>query len=244
MNPPYAFLDWDSVFFNRKIGRLLPAHGDAGFLQAALAQAREEGYDLLYWYARPTEANHEAAMASGGWLADRKRTYLHGLEGLRTDDLRVNWFIDRAPEIGEGEAADPELEQLAITAGVESRFLRDPGFSQADFERLYREWIRKSQSRKLAEEVLYIEDFGRKRAMLTLGLKMGRPDIGLIATDADYRGRGMAGDLVRASLVWAINRDYREAQVLTQAENTGACAFYEALGYRVEREDWVYHFWL
>ena len=89
-----------------------------------------------------------------------------------------------------------------------------------------------------------IEDFGRKRAMLTLGLRMGRPDIGLVATEADYRGRGMAGDLVRASLIWAINRDHREAQVVTQAENAGACRFYEALGYRVEREDWVYHFWL
>ncbi len=244
MNPPYAFLDWDSMFFNRKLGRLLPAHADAEFLKTALEQASEEGYDLLYWFAKPADSNHAAAEANGGWLADRKRTYLHRLENLSAEDLMVNWFIDRAPETGEDEPVDPELQALAFAAGVESRFLRDPRFSQADFERLYREWMRKSLTRELAEEVLCIEDFGKKRAMLTLGLRMGRPDIGLVATASDYRGRGMAGDLVRASLVWAINRDYREAQVVTQAENAGACAFYEALGYRVEREDWVYHFWL
>jgi dTDP-4-amino-4,6-dideoxy-D-galactose acyltransferase len=240
MQPPYEPLDWDTGFFGVRTGRLLPVRFDAGALGEALDAARAEGYGLLYWFALPGNDNAAAADAHGGWLADRKRTYVHDLEGLAADDLVVNWFIEswKAPE------PDAELVDLALAAGVQSRFLRDPRFGREAFERLYGEWMRRSVNRELAEEVLFIEDFGRKRAMLTLGLRMGRPDIGLVATEADYRGRGMAGDLVRASLIWAINRDHREAQVVTQAENAGACRFYEALGYRVEREDWVYHFWL
>ncbi len=210
-----------------------------GDVREAVSNARDEGYKLLYWSARPEPANHTAALASGGQLMDCKRTYVHPLESLTPGDLVVNWFIESYRE----PAPDKELEALALAAGEHSRFRRDPGFGEALFRRLYLAWIRNSVSRAFAEEVLFIEDFGHKRAMLTLGLHRGRPDIGLVATEAAYRGRGMAGDLVRASLIWAINRDYREAQVTTQAENSGACAFYEAMGYSLEREDWIYHFW-
>jgi dTDP-4-amino-4,6-dideoxy-D-galactose acyltransferase len=240
MNAPFDALPWDTEFFGVKTGRLLPVNIDQATLANALADARKEGYGLLYWFAKTNVSNHAAATTNGGFLADSKRTYVHALENLRPMDLTVNWFIEsyREPE------PDVELIRLALAAGEHSRFLRDPRFGRDAFERLYREWIRKSVRRELAEEVLFVEDFGQKRAMLTLGLRMGRPDIGLVATAADYRGRGMAGDLVRASLVWAINRHYREAQVLTQAQNTGACRFYEALGYTVEKEENVYHFWL
>lgn len=239
MQTPYRILPWDSRFFGFTVGRILPAHLTATELADALQRAKGEGYTVLYWAARPDQENYDAALAAGGALMDRKRTYVHNLEKLDLNDLTVNWFIESYRQA----EPDEELQRLALAAGEHSRFLRDPRFGESAFERLYLEWIRNSVRRDFAEEVLFIEDFGRKRAMLTLGLDRGRPDIGLVATEADYRGKGMAGDLVRASLVWAINRDYREAQVSTQAENTGACAFYEAMGYRLEREDWIYHFW-
>ena len=239
MQKPYTLLEWDSAFFGYPVGRILPVRMTAEALGDCLAEARNDGYAVLYWSAKPELDNHESAVAAGGALMDRKRTYVHDLDKLNPADLIVNWFIEsfRKPE------PDAELESLALAAGEHSRFRRDPRFGQEAFRRLYLQWIRNSVSREFAEEVLFIEDFGHKRAMLTLGLHKGRPDIGLVATEAAYRGRGMAGDLVRASLVWAINRDYREAQVTTQAENIGACAFYEAMGYTLEREDWIYHFW-
>ncbi|MBI1193569.1 MAG: GNAT family N-acetyltransferase [Bacteroidetes bacterium] len=239
MENPYSSLDWDSRFFGFPVGKILPGRMQAADLGQALEQARSEGYRLLYWAAKPEPENAAAAASAGGELMDRKRVYVHDLEGIHATDLIVNWFIEsyRKP------MPDADMEALALAAGEHSRFRRDPRFGPEAFKRLYLTWIRNSVNRSFAEEVLFIEDFGIKRALLTIGLHMGRPDIGLVATDAAYRGRGMAGDLVRASLVWAINRDYREAQVTTQAENTGACAFYEAMGYKMEREDWIYHFW-
>ena len=239
MENPYSSLDWDSRFFGYPVGKILPGRMQAADLSRALEKARAEGFRLLYWAARPEPGNAEAAASVGGELMDRKRVYLHDLAEIDPADLIVNWFIEsyRKP------MPDADMEALALAAGEHSRFRRDPRFGEEAFKRLYLTWIRNSVNRSFAEEVLFIEDFGKKRAMLTIGLHMGRPDIGLVATEAAYRGRGMAGDLVRASLVWAINRDYREAQVTTQAENTGACAFYEAMGYKLEREDWIYHFW-
>ncbi len=239
MENPYSSLDWDSRFFGYPVGKILPVRMQAVDLGRTLEQARNEGYRLLYWAARPESENAEAAASVGGALMDRKRIYVHNLEEIDPADLIVNWFIEsyRKP------MPDTDMEALALAAGEHSRFRRDTRFGEQAFKRLYLTWIRNSVNRSFAEEVLFIEDFGKKRALLTIGLHRGRPDIGLLATEAAYRGRGMAGDLVRASLVWAINRDYREAQVTTQAENEGACAFYEAMGYKLEREDWIYHFW-
>ncbi len=233
-------LDWDSHFFGFRVGRCNEPDLPQDALGEGLQQARSEGCRVVYWPASNRKENEVAAAALGGKLMDQRRTYVRSLEGLSAADLVVNWFIESYRR----SLPDAELEELALQAGEYSRFRRDPGFGQESFERLYRAWIRNSVSRSIAEEVLFIEDFGLKRALLTLGLQNGRPDIGLLATQTEYRGRGMAADLVRASLIWAINRDYQEAQVCTQAENAGACAFYEAMGYAVEREEWIYHFWL
>ena len=91
---------------------------------------------------------------------------------------------------------------------------------------------------------MYVEDFGKVRSMLTIALKEGRPAVDLVATHPDYEGRGMAGDLMRSAIVWAINRGYQEMSVVTQATNEPANRFYENLGFSVEREELVFHFWL
>jgi dTDP-4-amino-4,6-dideoxy-D-galactose acyltransferase len=239
MENPFSTLDWDTRFFGFPVGKILPGRMSGADLRRAVSRAGQEGFRLLYWAAKPEPGNAEAATEAGGLLMDRKRVYVHDLQQLHASDLVVNWFIESYRKT----LPDADMEALALAAGEHSRFRRDPRFGEEAFRRLYLTWIRNSVNRSFAEEVLFIEDFGVKRALLTIGLHMGRPDIGLLATEAAYRGRGMAGDLVRASLVWAINRDYREAQVTTQAENKGACAFYEAMGYTLEREDWIYHFW-
>ncbi len=232
-------LEWDSHFFGFKVGRLLPGPWSAADLEEALQEARAGGYRVLYGNTMPDPAQEECLADAGGLLADKRRTYVRDLSGLSGADLVVNWFIEsyRKPR------PDAALEELALAAGQYSRFRRDPGFGQQAFERLYRTWIARAVDRSYARELLCIEDFGVIRAMMTLDLQNGRPDIGLIATAASHRGRGMAADLVKAGLVWAINRGYEEAQVCTQAENTAACAFYEAMGYRLEREEWIVHFW-
>lgn len=233
-----TLLEFDTALFGFKTGRIQTADKSAEALQLQLDAAKQEGYRVLYWFTDQT--GEAAGTQAGGLLADRKRTYARSTNGFGYFDLLGNWFISSYKE----DKPDQELYQLAFAAGAYSRFQTDPGFGREGFEKLYAKWIEKSVSRELAKEVLYIEDFGQKRAMLTLGIKNDRPDIGLVATAADYRGRGMAGDLIKSSIVWAINRDYKEVQVVTQGDNRGACKLYESLGYKMESEELVFHFWL
>jgi hypothetical protein len=43
---------------------------------------------------------------------------------------------------------------------------------------------------------------------------------------------------------WARQRGIYIGRVVTQGANHRACALYEACGYRLERAENVYHFWL
>ncbi|MFT7589121.1 MAG: dTDP-4-amino-4,6-dideoxy-D-galactose acyltransferase [Limisphaerales bacterium] len=238
MTESIQYLPFDSELFGFKVGRLNPGQLAKTDLTELLSEAKKAGFKVLYW--NTTEDKQSSAVEAGGFLADRKRTYVRDTTSFGYFDLLGNWFISSYKE----DSSNADLIELAYGSGKHSRFLKDPKFGRANFEKLYALWMEKSVSREIANEVLYIEDFGKIRAMLTLGVKNNRPDIGLVATSESYRGRGMAGDLIKSSIVWGINRGYKEVQVVTQGENKGACALYESYGYKLESEEFVFHFWL
>lgn len=80
--------------------------------------------------------------------------------------------------------------------------------------------------------------------MVTLGVKNGRGDIGLFAVDPSMRRRNLGVALVRAAQEWTRRKGLRFAQVVTQGKNIAACRLYEKCGYRIEKVDFFYHFWL
>ena len=61
-----------------------------------------------------------------------------------------------------------------------------------------------------------------------------------VATDPDWRGRGLAGELVRTLMVWGADQGARAVGLQTQVENTAAQAVYRRLGLR--RELYRYHY--
>ena len=230
-------LDYDSELFGFRVGRITSA-SDRESLSSDLEKARAEGYKVLYWSTVPEQA--EMGKELGGRLADLRRTYARDITTMGHFELAANWFICA----WNAEEDVPErLFELAEIAGHESRF-NDPGFGKDGLRKLYRDWVRRSANRESAEELLYVEDFGTSRSRLTIELKEGRPQIGLVATRSEDAGRGMAGDLVRSAVVWSINRGYKELAVVTQSANESANRFYRKLGFEVEREEAVFHFWL
>lgn len=221
---------WDSEFF--------------GFPVAAFEYQPDQRFELdsqyrlIYGFGPADEAWRKQAEAHGGVLIDQAVDYEIDLQQLSHMDHAVNHFVES--HFGQPDEA---LYDLALIAGHDSRFRRDPRFPEGSFERMYRIWIERSAKRELAEEVLFIEDFARKVAMLTIELKDDIPRIGLVSTAEDYQSRGLASDLVKAAWVWAINRNYDRMRVRTQVSNAGACRFYEKLGFQKREEEWIFHFW-
>ena len=77
--------------------------------------------------------------------------------------------------------------------------------------------------------------------MITLISKNERGDIRLVAVDAKCRGKNSA-QVIYAALKYFIKKDYTKAQVVTQKSST--LAIYTKMGFRREKIDNFYHFWL
>lgn len=243
MKNNYAVLDWDSTFFGFTVARVLPQNLDFKQLDETLLTMRQENVTLAYWAASPTdEESVAAARRCNGFLADKKVTFvIDADEMLQRDSSTISEAIVE-------EYADlyptPELEALALQAGVYSRFRVDPRIPEGRFVDLYKLWINNSVNKKIADAVLIVRKEGKAVGMVTVGRKGDRADIGLIAVDDSMRGKGLGLTLVRAAQEWALNKGFTSAQVVTQGENISACRFYEKCGYRVDKVENIYHFWI
>ena len=238
----FTILDWDSNFFGFRVGRILPTCLDASHLKLILDELRREKVTLAYWASDSESPESEAAGNSlGGFLADRKTTYLLDHGKLDKDSIGN---LQPVVEYGVATASE-DLEQLAIQSGAYSRFKVDPRIPTERFEELYRLWIRGSVSKRLADAVMVVQGSNDKVVgMVTLGQKNGRGDIGLIAVDSDSRGIGYGRVLVNSSLMFFLSEGYKYSQVVTQGDNVPVCSLYESVGYTLEKCENLFHFWL
>lgn len=153
--------------------------------------------------------------------------------------------IEQSPiELYQDHEVSPELEQLALAAGSYSHFRMDPEFPRGLFFKIYHEWIKNSVNKSIACDIITIKDQDKTVAMTTLGTKNNRGDIGLLAVDANFRGKNFGTKIVVAAQLYFISQGFTLAQVVTQVANTPARRLYEKCGFRPEKFENFYHFWL
>jgi dTDP-4-amino-4,6-dideoxy-D-galactose acyltransferase len=228
-------LEWDSDFFGFGVCRI--EAGKTACLEVAVEDARKRGMKLLYWFVDPTDkAAPEAATAVGARLVDRKVTYLHDLTDMGEPTL--NPHLTRAIDV------TPQLRTLAIESGHYSRFKVDPGFAPGAFDQMYDIWLERSVKGMIAREVLVYKDSSHELGFVTLGVKNGRANIGLIAVDSNSRCKGIGAHLLKAAFLRAKEWGLSEITVVTQQDNIGACRFYERYGFVAETVEHIYHIWL
>lgn len=240
----FRFLEWDSHHFGLRIARLLDPHLASAELRHALAAAEQAGLQLVYWPADPSlPVTADWFAPWSGFLADHKVVYRRSLR-------------DWSPPTGTRDAGDFTLEEfprgpatleliaLAIAAGEYSRFRRDQRLDPARFRALYEIWIERSTHHELADVVLVATDpAGRTLGMATVAVREGVGDIGLLAVQADCRGRGVGTRLVTQALAWMQQAGAGESHIVTQLDNLAACRLYEQLGHSKHEVSALYHLW-
>ncbi len=244
-------LDWESNHFGLSAARLVGHDLDDGALSAALRLARQQGIRLLVWPAEGgREVPRELLDEFAGALVDRKATFSKPIQPRLADD-----HSQPAPQFPivpyTATTASAALVELAISAGVYSRFRVDPHVTDEKFTAMYRLWIDRSVQHELAD-IVFVASLGDREAapgsglggMITLSEDRGLANIGLIAVAAKARGMGIGSALMHAGLRWIQDRGAREAQVVTQLANLPACRLYERSGYQLSRVEHYYHFWL
>lgn len=222
-------LDWDSDFFQLKVGSV-----DVQHIREVTA-SELESFDLVYIFSKE-KADH---LPGSFFFADEKITYQKVIhEGYRQKDEMI-YSVDA------NDGVEATLIELAIQAGEYSRFNLDKRFPKGSFSDLYKRWIVNSLGRKIANEVFVLKGLqGEYEGMITLGTKYGKADIGLIAVDEKYRGKGTGHKLIVAAEHWAMNvLQTNQIQVVTQGFNLPACSFYEKQGFKVASSIFIYHWW-
>jgi len=230
MQNDFEILQWDSDFFNFKVAKI-----NNGVLlnDAFFEKLHHENVQLAYYSSKNklTETSNEYYTFG---LVDEKVTFLKEIEQSP---------LIRNTESYSEKYPDKQLINLAIESGIYSRFNVDPKIGKKKFEELYTQWIIKSVSKEIADDVLVYKTGGKIAGFVTIGQKNGRADIGIIAVDKDYRGKGIGKTLMKTAENFYFNK-LKLIQVVTQGDNLPAIKLYEGCGYKIEKVEFLYHLWI
>lgn len=237
----FQILDLDSEVFGFPVAKILPERLAEEELQHIIHRLKEKGVRLAFWASDPNDAESQrAARLCRGFLADEKITFLAEIGPDPGRPPSGDWHIEEYA----GELPCPEMENLSLQIGRNSRFGADPQIPEDRLAAMYRRWIRNSVNRQVADAVLVARRSGKVVGMATVGSKNGRGYIGLFAVDAAMRGKNLSVSLVREAQAWTRRKGLRFTQVVTQGKNIPACRLYEKCGYRIEKIEFFYHFWI
>ncbi len=224
-------LPWDSTFFNLEVGE---TDIDQLSLEYRL-RLIEEGkvYDLIYLNSNcPFESNID-----GFDKIELPKSILFQkhITKINQSHSKVSDLIDKSDS--------SQIISLAVKSGVYSRFKLDNRFPKDNFERLYKTWGEGIITKRLADEVLVYRHHEKVVGFVSVQYNINEGKIGLIAVDENFRGQGIAKNLIREVENRLIQKGYKQLVVVTQSVNHGAMKLYNSLGMEINEIKYVYHLW-
>jgi len=157
--------------------------------------------------------------------------------------LNPNAKIHPKVEIYKEESVDPDLMQLALTAGLHSRFFKDENISYFKSKELYKIWIEKSVKRILADIVLVYRENNKIIGFMTILTKGVNPHVSLLAVDPLFEGRGVSFALMSSMEGILLSKGYEIVKSETQDQNKKAMLIYRRQGVEFKEKHFVYHLW-
>ncbi len=235
-NNTIDYLDWDSKFFGYPIARITLDNNGNDQLDYIFNQLALKKYRLTYFFIPPEEKEIiQKIIKLGCILVDQKTVYAKKTE-------KYHKFTNEIIEFQE-EELNENLITLALQSGIYSRYRNDKNFVNNEYEKLYIEWLTKSINKTNAFKTLVAKKENEIIGFATLGEKNEVADIGLVAVDDKFRGRGIGSDLIHTADSIAIEMGYKTIRVVTQLQNFSACKLYEKSGFTAESIINVYHYW-
>lgn len=233
---PLRFLEWDTTFFGRRIGRITDTRITQETLQAVIAQSEQEQIDGLYFLCESdSPASSRAAEAHGFHLMDMRVTLDHPL----TSTFQVNTPARLRPVQTSDQAA---LRELARGSFTDSRFYADPHFTRDQCDQLYETWLTNAL-RDHPDGVIVAEVNGQVAGYITCEIANAIGEIGLIGVSPAHQGLRIGTALTAASVEWFRQHGAHSAEVVTQGRNIAAQRMYQTCGFRTKRVQLWYHRW-
>lgn len=221
-------IDWDSKFFGLKIGS---PQGESSDIPKIIQSAKDQGYDLII-----LRSQNDPLIAPEQSYSDTKIVF--------TKDLKSDYENDPQIFSGLNIPLTDDLVALSLEAGSYSRFKQDENFGIESFNKLYKEWIRKSLTGDLADEVFLAKQNSAVTGLVTVRLKDGFSEIGLLSVKPGHQGQGIGSRLMKAAETFSISRGILKLKVPTQLVNQEAVRFYLKSGFMEESREQIVHLWI
>lgn len=229
-------LSWDSDFFKFKVALITGIVNSTETLSNVEDLILENKCKLTY-----LNLEHEISedilkhARLNILLVDKKVTFSKTLiETTNIDPIIIS--VDKG-------FRDDHLLELAYESGMYSRFKVDEKIGDEKFRELYYLWLTKSIDREIADDVFIIKVEQTIAGFVTFKKKGNVGIIGIIAVDANYRGRGFGKILMKSVVKWFYDNDCKTMKVITQKFNIPACNLYESCGFEIENIEYYYHVW-
>lgn len=220
-------LDWDSDFFNLKIGEVNTESQSSDFV--------DDNYDLLY-----VKSKKDIDLKIPGFentFIDQTLIYIKDVEisdeydftGIMPFDQTI-FSIDK-------------LYELAYVGGSFSRFNLDKRFDNEKFKKLYRTWIDNSLNGKNADELLVYHEDGELIGFVTYKIEKDIATYYLLAVAPKHQGKKIGIKLFKFIENKMFKLNIKKLMIPTQRSNVGACYIYDKLGYKILEENHIKHYW-
>ena len=220
-------LDWDSSFFNKKIG-LLDLSNDFQYSEI------QNDYDLIYVISKEEIAvaipNFKLGYTENKIVFSKKT-----VENRESTDANI--FLELT------DSHKKEIYALAFESGKYSRFKLDPNFSPTEFENLYKKWVDNSYTKEFADGVLIYKEQNSILGFVTYKVWDDYATIGLIGVCPMHQGKGIGKKLIQAVENELANIGVDELRIPTQLQNEMACQFYVKMGYEIIENNILKHYW-
>ena len=219
-------LDWDSNFFGYEVGEI---ENESDFSES-------ENYHLII-----LKQKREEEIEIEGFIKSFQETKVVFNKKLEKDNLN---FLDDSIIDFDDEVINKEiLYSLAFESGKYSRFKLDSNFPKHKFELLYTKWVDNSINKQFADKIFYVKEIDDIVGFVTLKNNNKFSTIGLIAVSENYQGRGLGKKLLSKVEKYCISQNIFRLRIPTQKENRPACNFYEKMGYTIDEEIIIKHYW-
>lgn len=219
-------LDWDSDFFNIKVGEIN--------YYKNLQEENSADYDLIY-----VLSNEDFQLKLDHFensFSETKVNFVKTLEA-NTDTSKFIFEFDKVTIDKE------QLYLLAYESGKNSRFLLDAKFGGNHFKKLYQTWIDNSINKKFADGVLVYFEENILKGFVTYKINNDTASVGLIAVDNNYQGKGIGAKLVQNLEHLLYQKKIKQLTIPTQLSNIQACSFYQKQGYSIKHKTFIKHYW-
>jgi dTDP-4-amino-4,6-dideoxy-D-galactose acyltransferase len=219
-------LDWDSDFFEMKIGTVENLEN--------LIESDFEKFDLIANKVSTSKLDISSRFADLGF------TPVEGELLFVKNIIISNKIVDSIPLAVVNETEIGEVKRISMTSYNISRF-KSPWFSEKQKNNFYGEWAEKAVLGLFDDICLAYKVRGAIAGFITLKKCEEYLVIGLIAVDSDLRGQGIASKLLLGAEKYAIKQNCKYIKVATQLSNISASNLYIKNGYRLsETSIWLY----